>query len=111
MEESYLASLIVALFFGLVFFKKDSKNSIAINKNSSLENIDETESSDTGVARYLRSKFEDDSANHKTGVEKYLTSKEESASGVAKYVAKQRIIEREKAKEAQSSVEKYLNNR
>ncbi len=106
MDESYLASLIVFFFFGLAFFKKDTKYSsktLEVNKQSNNKGYEKT-----GVARYLSSKQDEVS-----GVAKYLATKEAAevpVTSVAKYVANQSALSEKNSKEKVTRVEKYLNN-
>jgi len=131
MEESYLAGLLVSFLFVFVLFRKDKTNSPVIDNsgsgiapnyrpkstNTGVEKyLSKQNNGLTGVARYLQGKesLNDnvDSAQVMSGVAKYLSAKEQaSASSVSRYLEKQAIVAKEKAKRNLSSVEEYLINR
>ncbi len=62
---------------------------------------------ETGVEKYLQKQ-----GINKTGVARYLDKQESTpATGVAKYVAKQRVIDRELAAAKTTGVERYLRDK
>jgi len=111
MDENYLISLMVAFFFGLAFFKKDTKISFDTQEVSRIPS--RNASGHTGVSHYLQKKQDLRQEMNPTGVAKYLVLKEADlpVSSVSKYIARQSVLANIVAEENKSGVEKYLSNR
>ncbi len=91
----------VAFFFGLAFFKKDTKISFDTQEVSRIPS--RNTSGHTGVSHYLQKKQD----------LRYLVLKEADlpVSSVSKYIARQSVLANIVAEENKSGVEKYLSNR
>lgn len=101
----------VAFFFGLALFKKDTKISFDTQEVSRIPS--RNTSGHTGVSHYLQKKQDLRQEMNPTGVAKYLVLKEADlpVSSVSKYIARQSVLANIAAEENKSGVEKYLSNR
>lgn len=96
-----LLALAAVGFF--LYNKKSGKGAVASSQDYVASGVD---SGSTGVERYLEKQ-----GMNKTGVDKYLEKQTANpATGVAKYMAKQIIKDREAAAAKVTGVEKYLRD-